>query len=1151
MVFSIIYIYIYIYITSIFFSKCTDGEKFTIKKKQFEFHTLYEKDNHTYPITFENEELTIDKGLNFQDIINKLSFKSSRSGVSVDMVVMGEGKTINEKIIDGIKKSGFFLEKISDKEYKPVSLKDVFTSKHLTSTFSLAYFFSDILLDFDGKKIYISDKGKVKFIEFLLKYFEGFNNWEEFRETFFDLITKELDKEGLTCDSSCIDYKKYIEEFLKVFSDNFHTNKYNVSLEIYIHKNYTNVKDLKFHKELLDGFTLSLQDYKNSLRTLKLELSSKNIIRKILPDREEYLIKPGISTSVACGDFFYVPSTCTLGSNQLKRLLEGNGYDYCKYFGDIYEEKKRGGKIFIQNGSILVLREKVKLNFKINDTNTLKFKDEDFFKTNKFIYKDELEDKLKQYGPIESFKYDKESLKKDPIVIEIIKPIEGKVDYVQKNVKFKLDWNLKDIYDLKIDKDKINKNLKIDATSTLKSVLREIFKELNTLLKIDDEYCPDCYEVFNGESKKLDPENYKILKDEDFTIKLDIFDENYFEKKNCTKNLKIEIEDYKEVKNNIEYIKVPKYKEFTTLFKKDNDGDLLKKMLKEELHKKIFTNSKDIEFEKFSIGGNVVTLSIKNLAKEDIKETQFVTTITLETPKYFRNIKGYTYFDYSINKDSTVEDAIKDISEFIKKEYKYSTAPVFESIKYGNGDLYRIDNNKSNIIPSKAITLKFKADEKLNKEYISERFPVVKFVNIELKQDNNYFALKKDVDDIIKEISPVYLHEDATCKDFLEKVTKQLRDKKNATNPPALSFKNKINVEGLVSPVVSDNLYLYLDPFSSSEYVENNKNFEGVVLYFKLKCCVGNYKLKNDYNNRDNALVVKDINNGKVTFKDIKKALEEQYKIQPNQCNIYVNNNKEFKDEDIISVTNFVVGITDSSLLDYLTPLKKMTFTIDYKYDTDFYKLKNNAPKELTVSITEEDLNKNIYNFISDHIITIIKNQNKGISDIYLDRLNNNNEFSYVSNEKVKDCIKKDEKNIVVLELYSKCNLLESKGKPKIEEPKKIGKKEEIKKEEENIDEEKSKEKSKERHKKEKLEKKSEVETTLKDKGMKTPTPEKKSKEKLVGESGKKSGKTTLKSGDVKNSTEVKKGGCCRTSCKNKGKVESTEKKVCSCCGRN
>ena len=91
------YIYIYIYINSIFCSYSTDGEKFTIKKKQFEFHTLYEKDKNTYPITFENEELTIDKGLNFQDIINKLSFKSSRSGVSVDMVVMGEGKKINKK----------------------------------------------------------------------------------------------------------------------------------------------------------------------------------------------------------------------------------------------------------------------------------------------------------------------------------------------------------------------------------------------------------------------------------------------------------------------------------------------------------------------------------------------------------------------------------------------------------------------------------------------------------------------------------------------------------------------------------------------------------------------------------------------------------------------------------------------------------------------------------------------------------------------------------------------------------------------------------------------------------------------------------------------------------------------------------------------
>lgn len=1050
--------------------------------------------------------------------------------------------------------NGFFLAK--DKgtgKLSIVGVQDGFQEYHANCEFIIRDNFFDLGVINYGYWNYVIDKYyKRNFLEIVLEYANGyFENWKDFSNALRNFIREVLNKNMLKAQYNKTEYLEEIKKFsgkddkfsfsLACDCEGFSKSGSKLIFDI---KKFLTETEVDRYKSVEEG-----GQYCGSHYLVMYIVDPKKV--EFYSSDQDYALKPVNQNIQICNFFEYNEK---LNSAGIKKLLKGNDYDIFQQDAEL----SFGGyldKINVKTTNLEYVnkRHKGKLKFVISNPNILQFVKDEKMLEDKEYYLDEIDNILRPFG--NSIVYDKSKFKdKGTFEIKIVKPINNKVEYVKKNVKFGLYWNLKEIYGLKTDEKTVKKEFQIDATSTLKSVLDVFFKQLNGLVKNAENIRPESYDVFASDCKKIDPakyEEYKILKDENFTIKLDIFDEKYFEKKNCSRKLTIQIGGYKEKKDGITYIKVPIDKKFTTFFKKNNNEELLKKMLKEELQKKVFINSKNIKFKNFSTNENVVDLSIENLAEEDIKETQFVTTITLETPKYFRNIKGYTYFDYSINKDSTVEDAIKDISEFIKKEYKYSTAPVFESIKYGNGDLYRIDNNKSNIIPSKAITLKFKADEKLNKEYISERFPVVKFVNIELKQDNNYFALKKDVDDIIKEISPVYLHEDATCKDFLEKVTKQLRDKKNATNPPALSFKNKINVEGLVSPVVSDNLYLYLDPFSSSEYVENNKNFEGVVLYFKLKCCVGNYKLKNDYNNRDNALVVKDINNGKVTFKDIKKALEEQYKIQPNQCNIYVNNNKEFKDEDIISVTNFVVGITDSSLLDYLTPLKKMTFTIDYKYDTDFYKLKNNAPKELTVSITEEDLNKNIYNFISDHIITIIKNQNKGISDIYLDRLNNNNEFSYVSNEKVKDCIKKDEKNIVVLELYSKCNLLESKGKPKIEEPKKIGKKEEIKKEEENIDEEKSKEKSKERHKKEKLEKKSEVETTLKDKGMKTPTPEKKSKEKLVGESGKKSGKTTLKSGDVKNSTEVKKGGCCRTSCKNKGKVESTEKKVCSCCGRN
>ena len=1128
---------IYIYIAAIFCSY-SKGEKFTINHGQFRL-LLGSKEEYS-----NNNNLTVSEHETFNTIINKLTFKAKN-----EFCELKDGNAIKTKIIEILTKEDLFLAK--DKKTGKLSIVkygDGFQKDHNNCEFIFRdSFFGLGAIAYKSLYHIIGKDYKRKFLEIVLNYANcNFKNWNEFSGMLRNFIREVLNKDSLNVyrgdKSQLAAMRNFVGKTDKFFInflccyDDFSGPRYILDIKNFL----TEVNRNKF----VDGGEV------RSICRLEMLIGDPEKV-EFYSSSQDYTIKEDICKNIQICNFFEYNEK--LDSKGIHKLLNGND---CDIFKDV--ELSFGGyldKINVKttNREYVDKRPKGKLKFVISDPNILQFIKDEKMLEDKEYYLDEIDEILRPFG--NSIVYDKSKFKNKGIFeIKIVKPIAGKVKYVKKNVEFELDWNLKDIYCLKIAEHNVKKKFQIDATYTLKSVLDVFFKQLNGLVKNAENIRPESYDVFASDGKKIDPakyEEYKILKDEKFTIKLDIFDEKYFEKKNCSRELTIQIGGYKEKKDGITYIKVPIDKEFTTFFKKNNNEELLKKMLKEELQKKVFINSKNIKFKNFSTNENVVDLSIENLAEEDIKETQFVTTITLETPKYFRNIKGYTYFDYSINKDSTVEDAIKDISEFIKKEYKYSTAPVFESIKYGNGDLYRIDNNKSNIIPSKAITLKFKADEKLNKEYISEQFPVVKFVNIELKQDNNYFALKKDVDDIIKEISPVYLHEDATCKDFLEKVTQVLKNKTKATNPPSLSFKNKINVEDLVSPVLDNNLYLYLDPFKSREYVENNKNFEGVCLYFKLRCNINNYKLKNDYNNRDNALVVKDINNGKVTFKDLKKALEENYKIKSDQCNIYVNDNRELKDEDIISVTNFVVGITDSSLLDYLTPLEKMTFTIDYKYDTGFYKLTNYAPKELTVLITEEDLNKNIYSFISDHIITTIKNQNKDISYIYSYSLNNISECSYNSNEKVKDCIKKDGKNIVVLQLFEGCNLLEPKGKPKIEKPTKIGKKEELK------EEVNTKEVKTEKNKKEKKEKKEgikkEEENKEEEKPGKKPKgksgkepPKAKSKEKPVG----KSGKTTLKSGDVKNSTEVKKGCCNNKCCKSKEEVESTEKKGC-CCSRN
>lgn len=1077
-------------------------------------------------------------------------------------------KNVVEKISGILGDNGFFLAK--DKgtgNLSIVGVQDGFQECHANCEFIIRdKFFDRGVISYASWHYFIDKDYKRNFLEIVLKYANGdFKEWKEFSNTLKNFIIKVLNNNKLNVykgDKDQLDDMKefvgkndrFFINFLCCFSD-FTGTRYILDIKNFLTEVGRN-KFVEGEVRSIDRLVMYIVDPK------KVEFYSSD---------QDYAIKNDICKNIQICNFFEYNEK--LNSEGIHKLLKGNDYDIFQQDAELsfggYLDKINVKTI---NPEYVDKRPKGKLKFVISNPNILQFVKDEKMLEDKEYYLDEIDNILRPFG--NSIVYDKSKFKdKGTFEIKIVKPINNKVEYVKKNVKFGLYWNLKEIYGLKTDEKTVKKEFQIDATSTLKSVLDVFFKQLNGLVKNAENIRPESYDVFASDGKKIAPakyEEYKILKDENFTIKLDIFDEKYFEKKNCSRKLTIQIGGYKEKKEGITYIKVPIDDKYETFFKANNNEELLKKMLKEELQKKVFINSKNIKFKNFSTNENVVDLFIENLAEEDIKETQFVTTITPEAPKYFRNRNGYTYFDYSINKDSTVEDAIKDISEFIKEKYKYSTAPVFEFIKYENGDSYRIANNKSNIIPSKAITLKFKAGEKINEVYISEQFPVAKFVNIELKQDNNYFALKKDVDYIIKEISPVYLHEDATCKDFLEKVTKQLKNKTKATNPPSLYFKEKkIKLEDSVNPVVSDNLYLYLDPFKSREYVENNKNFEGVYLYFKLKCDIGNYKLKNDYNNRDNALVVKDINNGKVTFKDLKKALEENYKIKSDQCNIYVNDNRELKDNNIITVTNFVVEITDSSLLDYLTPLEKMTFTIDYKYDTDFYKLKNNAPKELTVSITEEDLNKNIYNFISDHIITTIKNQNKVISDIYLDRLNNNNEFSYISKEKVKDCIKENEKNIVVLQLFGGCNLLEQKEKPKEKLKEELKeKKEEIKEEKQKENKEKNKkeelkkevntkEVKTEKNKKEKKEKKEgikkEEENKEEEKPGKKPKgksekepPKAKSKEKPVG----KPGKTTLKSGDLKNSTEVKKGCCNNRCCKSKEEVESTEKKGC-CCSRN
>ena len=1065
--------------------------------------------------------------------------------------------------------NGFFLAKDkSTGRLSIVGVQDGFKKWHANCEFIIRDNFFDLGVINYGYWNYVIDKYyKRNFLEIVLEYANGyFENWKDFSNALRNFIREVLNKNMLKAQ-----YNKteYLEE-IKKFSGK--DDKFSFSLAcdcewfsksgsklIFDIKKFLTETEVDRYKSVEEG-----GQYCGSHYLVMYIVDPKKV--EFYSSDQDYALKPVNQNIQICNFFEYNEK---LNSAGIKKLLKGNDYDIFQQDAEL----SFGGyldKINVKTTNLEYVnkRHKGKLKFVISNPNILQFVKDEKMLEDKEYYLDEIDNILRPFG--NSIVYDKSKFKdKGTFEIKIVKPINNKVEYVKKNVKFGLYWNLKEIYGLKTDEKTVKKEFQIDATSTLKSVLDVFFKQLNGLVKNAENIRPESYDVFASDGKKIDPakyEEHKILKDEEFTIKLDIFDEKYFKKKDCTRNLEIRIKDYIKVQGGIKYIYVPKFVKFETLFL---DGkysrELLEEMLKEELQKKVFKNSKDIEFEDFFDLGNAVELSIKNLAEGDIKEIKFVTSIKLEAPKYFKEKEHISYLECEINKDSKLGGAIKNIVEEIKKglkkELKILKDPVFESIKYGEGKFFLI-NNASKITPCKEITLMFKSGENINEDYIYEDFPVEKYVDICLNQDNDYFVLKEEVENIIKKNFSVKLHEDATCKDFLEKVAQVLQDKTKFKNPPALSFKNKINVASLVSSIYgANNLYLYLDPSKSREYVEINKGFEGVLLFFNLKCGINNYKLKKGYKD-ECYLGIKNIVNDKTTIEGLKEALEEQLEIGPKQCRIYGKENKEFKANDIIAdKEEVVVEITDPSLDKYLIPSKEMTFTIEYEYSKDAYKLKDNAPNKVTALIAEEDLNKNIENFIKDHIIETIKSQNKGISNIYPYSLNN---VKWNSNEEVKGFINGNEEDIVVLELFEGCNLLESKEKNKKEELNKEKNKEEkpkekpkekLKEKKEEIKEEKPVEKLEEHKTEEIKEEELKKDKTKENKNIENKTKEKKSKqkskEKAVGESGKKSGKTTLKSGDVKNSTGDKKGGCCKTSCKS-GNGKSTEKKnEGCCCGRS
>lgn len=1006
---------------------CSYCKNFTIKPGQFKLIIAGEG-------WYSNSDnLRVDENETFNSIINRLTFEAKDKSCRLT-----DNAAIRKKIVDILGKEDLFLAKDKSTGHLSIMICDTgFQECHANCEFIFRdKIFGLGAINYEYWNYTIDKDYKRKFLEIVLKYANGdFKDWKEFSDTLRKFISEVLENNKLA-----VQYNKMEElAIMQTFVGKNDKFSFDLACAYYDFSGLRSILDIKnFLTEVDRKKFINTNDLFFS-ECLIIYISDRNLNKlSFHSSNQDYVLKHVSQNIYICNFFEYGK---TLKSDDIHKLLKGNGYDIYQDCQLSFGKNLYNINVATNDSRYADKRPKGTLKF-IYDNNIFKYVDENAKILEKEeIYLDELDNELRYCK--DSLEYDKSKFKDGGTFnIEIVKPIEGKVKYVEKNVNFELFWNLIDIYDLKTDKYNIRKEFKIDATYTLKSILGEFFKEVNKSLKIDNDYCP-YYEVFDGEGEKLDPENYKILKDENFTIKLDIFDDKYFEKKNCSRNLKIQIKDYKEPIKGIMYIYVPKVKEFETSFKEGNDINLLKKMLKEELQKKVFTNSEDIEFQDISDKGAVVELSIKNLAEKDIKETKFVTSIKAKAPTYFIEKEHISYLPCEINKDSTLEDAIKNIVEEIKKELKKKNKnlkdPVFDFIEYDDSGFSIIDNG-SKITPCNYITLMFKADENINNGYIYEYFPIDREVIISLKQDNDYFALKKEVDEIIKNISTVKLHEDATCENFLKKVAQVLQDKTKFKYPPVLSFRKEINLKDSVGLVSSDNLCLYLDPSLSSEYVEKNKDFDGVLLSFELKCNINNYKLKNDYNNKGIYFAVKDINNGKVTFEDLKKAIEENYKIKPNQCKIYDNNNKEFKDKDIINDKNFVVEITDASLLDYLTPLKEMTFTIDYKYDENDYKLKNDTPIKLTVPIAEEDLNKeNIYNFIKDYIITTIEKICKVKSSSIFPYSLNNNKVSDNPNIEVNGCIKASDKNIIVLQLSSGCNLLESKEKPEEETPNEEG----------------------------------------------------------------------------------------------------------------
>ena len=215
---------------------------------------------------------------------------------------------------------------------------------------------------------------------------------------------------------------------------------------------------------------------------------------------QDYALKPVSQDIYICNFFEY---NTGLNSEGIKKLLNGNGYNIFQDAELSFGEYLYDINVKTEDLKYVDKRPNGKLNF-ILDSNIFKYKNKDTKILKKEeIYLDELDKELNYCK--DSLEYDKTKFKDGGrFDIKIVKSIYEKVEYVEKIVKFELVWNLKDIYDLKIDKNKVKviKEFQIDATSTLKSVLGEFFKGLNTSLGIDENYCP-YYEVFDGKGNKV------------------------------------------------------------------------------------------------------------------------------------------------------------------------------------------------------------------------------------------------------------------------------------------------------------------------------------------------------------------------------------------------------------------------------------------------------------------------------------------------------------------------------------------------------------------------------------------------------------------------------------------------------------------------